>query len=201
MDREEGEGTQREPGAGGTGASHPRRRVRERAPGVAAAGLGLAILTQGFEHKPLFVDATAATGLDFVHFNGMSGELYMAEMMGGGGALLDYDNDGDLDVFAVQGRMLGARGVERAVFPPRHQPPFSDRLYRNDLRPGPGGTPSPHFVDVTVASRLGALAGSGYGMGAATGDYDGDGFVDIYVLELGANRLLRNLGNGKFQDV
>jgi hypothetical protein len=150
------------------------------------------------------VDATAATGLDFAHFNGMSGELYMAEMMGGGGALLDYDGDGDLDVYLVQGRMLGERGVERALVPPRHQPPFSDRLYRNDLRPGPDGVASPHFVDVTVASGIAAGAGGGvpgYGMGVATGDFDGDGWMDLYVLELGPNRLLRNLGNGTFQDV
>jgi hypothetical protein len=130
----------------------------------------------------------------------MSGELYMAEMMGGGAALLDYDDDGDLDVYAVQGRMLGAGiGVEKAVFPPRHEPPFSDRLYRNDL--SPDGRGAPRFVDVTVASGVGALAGDGYGMGVASGDYDGDGWVDLYVLELGANRLLRNRGNGTFEDV
>jgi hypothetical protein len=149
---------------------------------------------------PLFVDATAASGLDFVHFNGMSGAMYMPEMMGGGSALLDYDHDGDLDVFVTQGRMLGA-AVERATLPPRHQPPFADRLYRNDLRTGADGIAVPRFVDVTAASGLAATKSAGYPMGVAAGDYDGDGRTDLYVLELGANRLLRNLGNGAFQDV
>ena len=148
----------------------------------------------------LLVDATTASSLDFVHFNGMTGALLMPEMMGGGGALLDYDGDGDLDLFLVQGRMLDpGLDVARALRPPRHAPPFGDRLYRNDLGPGPDGAAAPHFVDVTRASGL--FAGRGYGMGAATGDFDGDGRMDLYVLALGANRLLRNLGNGSFQDV
>jgi hypothetical protein len=174
------------------GCSGPARDASPSSPGPQAAS----------PSGELFVDATAATGLDFTHFNGMSGQLYMAEMMGGGAALLDYDNDGDLDVYAVQGRLLGAGGqVEKALVPPRHEPPFSDRLYRNDPGPGPDGAVWPRFVDVTVASGIGARAGTGYGMGVASGDYDGDGWMDLYVLELGPNRLLRNLGNGTFQDV
>jgi hypothetical protein len=159
-----------------------------------AASAGLAFLAAAPSAQPLFTDATTATGLDFTHFNGMSGALYMPEMMGGGVALLDYDNDGDLDVYLVQGRMLGNLDVTRATIAPRHQPPFTDRLYRNDWKPG--GTP--RFVDVTAASGL--TAGTGYGMGVATGDYDGDGWVDLYVTALGANRLLRNRGNGTFED-
>src|SRR6185503_17165581 len=67
-----------------------------------------------------FVDRAAETGLDFVHFNGMSGALYYAEHMGPGVALFDYDNDGDLDVFIPQGQMLGTgKKLERALFPPK----------------------------------------------------------------------------------
>ena len=81
-----------------------------------------------------FVDRAAETGLDFVHFNGMSGALYYAEHMGPGVALFDYDNDGDLDVFIPQGQMLGAGvKVEQALFPPKGPPPVRGRLFRNDL--------------------------------------------------------------------
>src|SRR4029077_9138430 len=81
-----------------------------------------------------FVDRAAATGLDFVHFNGMSGALYYAEHMGPGVALFDYDNDGDLDVFIPQGQMLGAgKNMEQALFPPKGPLPLKGRLFRNDL--------------------------------------------------------------------
>src|SRR2546425_4076196 len=72
-----------------------------------------------------------ASGLDFVHFNGMSGEFYYPEIMAPGVALFDYDNDGDLDVYVVQGQMLGGKPIDQAVFPPRG--PLKDRLFRNDL--------------------------------------------------------------------
>ena len=138
-------------------------------------------------------------GLDFVHFNGMSGEFYFPEMMGGGGAMLDYDNDGDLDLYLVQGRMLGPGiALEDALFPPRHPLPLSDRLYRNDLSIGPDGKRLLGFTDVTAAS--GELARD-YGMGVATGDFDGDGWTDLYVTNFGPNRLLRNNGDGTFSDV
>ncbi len=138
-----------------------------------------------------FVDQAAASGLDFVHVNGMSGEYYFAEMMGSGAALFDYDNDGDLDVYLVQSGPLGSTAGAasgQAV----------DRLYRNDLEVRAGGTAELRFTDVTAAS---AIRGTDYGMGVATGDYDGDGFVDLYVTAFGANRLWRNRGDGTFSDV
>src|SRR2546427_5269159 len=79
-----------------------------------------------------------ASGLDFVHFNGMSGELYYPEIMAPGIALLDYDNDGDLDVYVVQVQMLGPKPLGQATFPPRG--PLKDRLFRNDLVVNPDGT-------------------------------------------------------------
>jgi hypothetical protein len=142
-----------------------------------------------------FVDVTVASGLDFTHFNGMSGELYFPEMMGSGVALLDYDDDGDLDVYLVQGQMLGPAGIEAAVFPPPSEPPLSDRLFRND---GPGPDGAPRFVDVTAAAGIRA---TGYGMGVAAGDYDGDGLVDLYVTNFGANQLWRNAGDDRFEEV
>ena len=142
-----------------------------------------------------FVEVAAASGLDFIHFNGMSGELYYSEMMGPGAALLDFDNDGDLDVYLVQGRMLNPdKDATEATFPPDESMlPLTDRLYRNDSENG-----SPSFTDVTEHS---GIDGSGYGMGVATGDADNDGHSDLYLTRAGANRLLLGNGDGTFRDV
>ena len=144
-----------------------------------------------------FTDVAQAVGLDFTHFNGMSGQFYYPEIMGPGVALLDYDNDGDLDVYIVQGQMLGdGKSVGDAVFPPRG--PLRDRLFRNDLTVNPDGTRTPHFTDVTDASHINVQS---YGMGVATGDFNNDGFVDIYRTGLGGSVMLRNNGDGTFTDV
>ena len=82
---------------------------------------------------PFFSDVAQQVGLDFVHFNGMSGELYYPEMLSTGVALFDYDNDGDLDIFLVQGQMLGpGKTLDQAIFPPKGPLPLRGRLYRND---------------------------------------------------------------------
>ena len=143
----------------------------------------------------LFVDRAAETGLDFIHFNGMSGSFYQPEMMGPGVGLLDYDNDGDLDVYLVQGELLG-NGTPLMPLPEGQ--PAGDRLYRNDLVVRPDGTRTLRFTDVSAESGLPA---EGYGMGVATGDYDNDGRVDLYLTRFGRNRMLRNLGDGTFADV
>lgn len=147
----------------------------------------------------VFVDIASESGIDFFHFNGMSGEIYFPEIVGTGSALLDYDRDGDLDIYIVQGTMLGpGKKSEDALFPPRHPLPLTDRLYRNDTRIGDDGNTLIRFTDVTTES--GEL-GTGYGMGVATGDINNDGFTDLYVMNLDNNQLLLNNGDGSFSDV
>jgi len=145
-----------------------------------------------------FTDRAEETGLDFVHFNGMSGEFYFPEIMPPGVGLLDIDNDGDLDVYLVQGQLLGTGTVDEALFPPPGSLPLTGRLYRNDLTVQPDGTRTPRFTDITEASGIDAR---GYGMGVAAGDVDNDGRVDLYLTNLGPNQLFRNNGDGTFNDV
>ncbi|RMH18086.1 MAG: CRTAC1 family protein [Acidobacteria bacterium] len=128
----------------------------------------------------LFAEVSAVAGLDFVHRNGMSGRFYMPENMGAGGALVDWDGDGDLDLYLVQGGPL-AGGVQPG-----------DRLYRNRLEEGE--------LRLEVAGDGGVVA-RGYGMGVASGDYDNDGDVDLYRTAFGPNQLLANRGDGTFEDV
>ena len=145
-----------------------------------------------------FVDRAAEAGIDFAYFNGMAGDFYFPEMMGGGVALFDYDNDGDLDIYFAQGQMLGSgKAVDQAIIPPRAQP-LRGRLYRNDLTVRTDGTRELHFTDVTDKSGITA---TDYGMGAATGDFNNDGCVDLYLTNFGTNRLYRNNCDGTFSDV
>ncbi|MCB1034505.1 MAG: VCBS repeat-containing protein, partial [Acidobacteria bacterium] len=144
----------------------------------------------------LFAEAARELGVDFVHFNGMTGELYFVENMGSGVAVLDFDGDGDLDLFFVQGALLDpAKGLEGAAILTPPKLPLVDRLYRNE---GPGTDGRPRFADVTKGS---GIEEGEYGMGVATGDFDGDGAVDLYVTNFGPNRLWRNRGDGTFEDV
>jgi tetratricopeptide (TPR) repeat protein len=148
--------------------------------------------------EPIFEEVATAVGLDFVHFNGMSGGMYMSEMMGSGAAVFDYDNDGDLDVYLVQGAMLEKdMPPSAAAFPPTGGAVPSDRLFRNDTSVGPDGGVRLRFTDVTAAAELDMR---GYGMGVAAADYDNDGWVDLYVTNLGSNVLLHNDGDGTFSD-
>ena len=137
------------------------------------------------EDDSVFRDVSAEVGLDFEHLNGAEGEFYLPEIMGSGAALLDYDNDGDLDVYLVQGGSLEAPGG--AV----------NRLYRNELSPATGAA-LPRFEDVTDRARVGD---GGYGMGVAVGDYNNDGFVDLFVTNFGRNALYRNERDGTFTEV
>ncbi len=127
----------------------------------------LATVVVGRADEPIFVDVTLEAGLDFVHDNGMTGELYFPEMTGQGGAFLDYDNDGDLDVYLVQGGPLEPAARKTTPLP-------TDRMYRNELVEGE----AIRFTDVTDSLGLDA---TGYGMGVTTGDIDNDGCVDLYL--------------------
>ena len=145
---------------------------------------------------PIFVESAAATGLTFTHVNGAGGNYFLPEVMGAGVALLDYDNDGDLDVFLVQGAALPFDAATKAGRG-RGGPPTC-RLFRNDLVAAADGRRTLHFTDVTEAAGVGLRV---YGMGAAVGDYDNDGYPDLFVTSFGSTTLLHNNGDGTFTDV
>ena len=144
--------------------------------------------------------------LQFRHFNGASGQKYFIEPLGSGVALFDFDNDADLDIYFVNGGVLPgspfssfarrsdtSRGVSVSLIPSASRQdkktPPTNVLYRND-----DGT----FTDVTDAASVGD---TGYGFGCCVGDYDNDGYRDIYVTNYGTNVLYRNNGDGTFTDV
>jgi hypothetical protein len=129
-----------------------------------------------------FQDVTAKAGLNFTLRNGETGRAHQPEIMLGGVAALDYNNDGCLDIFFTNGAEIPSLK--------KTGPEYHNRLFRNncDLT----------FTDVTEKSGLG---GAGYSMGAAAGDYDNDGFVDIFVAGLHGNTLYRNRRDGSFEDV
>jgi hypothetical protein len=157
--------------------------------------------SQGSQHD-WFADRAEETGLRFTHVNGMSGEFYFPEVMPPGVGLLDYDNDGDLDVYLVQGQRLGeGKTPGLALFQPAAIDvplPLRGRLYRNDLQVRSDGTRTLHFTDVTANSGIDARE---YGMGVATGDFTNDGCVDLYLTNLGQSRMFRNNCDGTFSDV
>jgi hypothetical protein len=140
--------------------------------------------TPGFSAAPAaaiqFEDVTRAAGIHFTHNNGAFGKEYLPEAMGSGVAFIDYDGDGWQDLFFVNG----------ADWPQHHRNVSHPALYHNNH----DGT----FTDVTAKA---GLAIELYGMGVAIGDYNNDGYDDIFVTALGQNHLFRNNGNGTFTDV
>jgi enediyne biosynthesis protein E4 len=127
-----------------------------------------------------FTDVTRAAGIDFRHNNGAFGAKYLPETMGPGCAFIDYDGDGWLDIVLANGCDWPGHKRQRSTL----------RLYRNNRN----GT----FTDVTAAA---GLAVEMYAMGVAVGDFDNDGFPDLFVTAVGQNRLFRNNGKGQFVDV
>ena len=138
-----------------------------------------------------FTDVTTAVGIDFKHENSATSSKYLVETMGGGVAMLDYDRDGRLDLFFTNGANIGD------PMPDGKLPDKSDRKFWNRLyRQREDGT----FVDVTEQAGLTGMPQNYYGMGVAVGDYDNDGFEDLYVTNYGANTLYHNNRNGTFTD-
>ncbi|HZQ52330.1 MAG TPA: CRTAC1 family protein [Bryobacteraceae bacterium] len=136
-----------------------------------------------------YTDITTASGISFQAMASHTSKKYLIETMGSGVALFDYDNDGRLDLFLVNGAPL-AGPTPKGAIPQKKGPDSWNRLYHQK----PDGT----FEDVTEKA---GLAGVGYGMGVAVGDYDNDGYEDLYVTAYGANKLYHNNGNGTFTDV
>jgi enediyne biosynthesis protein E4 len=177
-------------------ASNFARRQFLKLLGIGLLG-GKSIFASPLAHPeiPLFRDIAADVGLAFHHFTGATGEYFMPEIMGSGVALFDYDNDGDLDVYLIQGSTFDpAQDPRQSKFPPPPGWKPGNRLFRNLLTE----TGKLQFVDVTEKAGVGHI---GYGMGVAVGDYDNDGFQDLYVTNFGHNILYHNNGDGTFTDV
>ena len=156
-------------------------------PALSFNGGRLCLLLVVFISKPAwtqsvtFQDVTANSGVDFVHTTGGSGMGYLVEGVSAGIATFDYDNDGWIDIYFLNGALL--QGTESEDEP-------TNRLYRNN------GDFT--FSDVTAQAGVGD---KGYALGVATADYDGDGYTDIYINNFGPNVLLRNRGDNTFEDV
>ena len=138
---------------------------------------------------PKFTDITSASGVRFKHFDSHTTKKYLIETMGPGVALFDYDNDGRLDLFVVNDAPL-SDPTPKGTIPKKTEPAHWNRLFHQKQ----DGT----FEDVTEKA---GLQGTGYGMGVAVGDYDNDGWEDLYVTAYGGNKLYHNNGDGTFTDV
>jgi hypothetical protein len=136
-----------------------------------------------------FTDVTSSLGVRFHHIASHTSKKYLIETMGSGVALFDYDNDGRLDIFFVNGAPL-TDPTPKGTIPQKTGSQYWNRLFHQK----PDGT----FEDVTQKA---GLQGVGYGMGVAVGDYDNDGFEDLYVTAYAGNKLYHNNGDGTFTDV
>jgi hypothetical protein len=136
-----------------------------------------------------FTDVTSARGVHFQNLSSHTSKKYLIETMGAGVALFDYDNDGRLDIYLVNGAPL-SDPTPKGTIPQKTGPQYWNRLYHQK----PDGT----FEDVTEKA---GLQGVGYGMGVAVGDYDNDGYEDLFVTAYGGNKLYHNNRDGTFTDV
>jgi tetratricopeptide (TPR) repeat protein len=160
--------------------ANPVRAASPAAPPVSGSALAKLVPTDG-GRAVRFEDVATRSGLAFQYDCAAKGDLFLADTMGGGVGLIDYDRDGRLDVYLVNGCRLPIDPKD---------PPRPNKLFRNN---GDGT-----FEDVT---RRAGVAGRGYGMGCAVGDYDNDGDDDLFVTGLGQTVLYRNNGDGTFEDV
>ncbi len=131
-----------------------------------------------------FIDVTSQTGVAFIHYNGATGKKHHAEAMGAGAAFFDYNNDGYLDIYVVNGADLSGKGVSPG-----------NVLYRNN------GNKSFTNISFTNITRTAGVGNQGFGMGVCTADYDNNGYQDLYVTNFGANVLYRNNNDGTFTNV
>jgi hypothetical protein len=170
------------------------------APFRAAAQAASPPQTQGVpSSSAIFKEVAEQVGLGFQHYNGMTGKFYLPEITGSGAALFDFDSDGDLDVFVVQGNVLEPNTRAGSTqFPWRGTESPRGRLFRNDLVVAKDGSRILKFTDVTEKS---GIVADGYGMGAAVGDINNDGWPDLYLTNLGHNQMYLNKGDGTFVDV
>ena len=160
----------------------------------AIAGCFLLLTLAAAQSAPgiTFTDITNQSKLDFTYQNSATSNKYLIETMGGGVALLDYDNDGRLDVFLTNGAKLDDPMLEGKL-PDKSDPKYWNRLYHQNA----DGT----FTDLTERAGLSGMPEGYYSMGVAIGDYDNDGFEDIYVTGFGGNILYHNNGDATFTDV
>jgi len=149
------------------------------------------VLQTATSAPPIF-DVIQPRGLDFTLQNSPTPQKYLIETMPGGVALLDYNNDGLLDIFLVNGGRVTSPMQSPEDFD-RHDPRYWNRLYRQNK--------DGSFTDVTQQAGLANAGDGNYGMGVAVGDYDNDGYPDLYVTSYGKNILYHNNGDGTFTDV
>jgi hypothetical protein len=166
---------------------------------IATNSQSTAQLSGTHRSSAIFNEVSNAAGLKFQHYNGMTGKFYLPEITGSGIALFDFDNDGDLDVFLVQGNILepNTRAGD-TQFPWRGSESPRGRLFRNDLVVAKDGSRTLRFTDVTDKS---GIVADGYGMGVAVGDINNDKWPDLYLTNLGHNQMYLNKGDGTFVDV
>ena len=156
---------------------------------AALLALPILLVHAASEAPPPFADVTERSQIRFVNQASPTSHKYLIESMTGGVALFDYNNDGRLDIFLVNGAAL-KDPMAPGDRPNKLETRYWNRLYRNN---GDGS-----FTDVTEKA---GVQGSGYGMGAAAADYDNDGYADLYVTSLNGNTLYHNNGDGTFTDV
>ncbi|HVI77788.1 MAG TPA: VCBS repeat-containing protein, partial [Candidatus Acidoferrum sp.] len=160
--------------------------------GISTAAIALCLVGAASTSDVQFTDITQQAKVDFKQENSATPNKYLIETMGGGVALLDYDNDGRLDMFLTNGALIDDP-MPDGKMPDKSERRFWNRLYHQNA--------DGSFTDVTERAGISGMAQGYYSMGVAVGDYDNDGFEDIYVTGFGGNILYHNNGNGTFTDV